>query len=165
MSLSQILMREEGMHSNPLKEIRARLVVFLAFYKGLNTQLKKFFTPIYNCWQGPIQASHTLFRSQKVSSKVTPPQPTSVFPFPIRPTQLYAKASWNQHLRKIFQLLIYADDIELLKTSIQLMNKSLKIIHKYLSIKILTLNHDKTKVILFRKKKTSAPPPKYSTIM
>ena len=53
---------------------------------------------------------------------------------------------------KTFKLVIYADDIVIFSPSIQLLNKALKILHRYLTINGLTLNPDKSKVIIFQKK-------------
>ena len=65
---------------------------------------------------------------------------------------------------KTFKLLIYADDIVMFSLSIQLLNKALKILHRYLTINRLTLNPDKSKAIIFWEKNTSIPPPMSSTI-
>ena len=61
-------------------------------------------------------------------------------------------------LVKTFKLLIYADDIVLLTPTIQSLNKALKFFWRYLHRNKLELNPDKTKVVIFRKKKTNIPP-------
>ena len=109
-----------------------------------------------------IKASEALSQPVRITKGVLPGDPLSPLLFILYLSDLPRYMQSRHAVKtqgKTFKLLIYADDIVIFSPSIQLLNKALKILHKYLTINCLTLNPEKSKAIIFRKKKSNTPPP------